>query len=152
MAMGKSGRRTGRGTGFGVLALIGLLGVALGGPAMAQSSDNGDLRPIYAMGVDIADGKVLATGSCETCHGLDGIGRDKGAPNIAGQRPSYIFAELKAYQDGARSNADMAQKVKFLSDEALVKVGILSIDPTGMRVAREISSTLIALASRVRLR
>jgi cytochrome c553 len=81
-----------------------------------------ELRPLYAMGVDIAEGKQLATAVCAKCHGLDGISKTKEVPNLAGQRPSYLYRELKAYQAGDRTNADMIEKVKFLSDDAIVKV------------------------------
>ena len=55
----------------------------------------------------------------------------KATPNLAGQRPAYLYLELKAYQAGARANVDMTEKVKFLSDDAIVKVAAFyaSLDP-----------------------
>jgi len=88
-------------------------------PAALNSAE---LSPLYAMDRDLSEGKELATASCAKCHGLDGIATSKEAPHIAGQRPSYIYRELKAYQAHLRSNAEMFEKVKFLSDDALVKV------------------------------
>ena len=105
--------------------ILGFLGVvlaphAVSGQTTRQSSD--ELRPLYAMGIDIAEGKQLATAGCAKCHGLDGVSKTKEVPNLAGQRPSYLYLELKAYQLGRRTNADMIEKVKFLSDDAIVKV------------------------------
>jgi cytochrome c553 len=116
----------------GMCILLAAAAASVAGIALAQSLKPGDeLRPLYAMGADIADGKDLAAANCARCHGVDGIGKTKGAPNIAGQRPSYIYLELKAYQAGARANAEMAEKVKFLSDEAIVDVAAYyaSLDP-----------------------
>jgi len=90
--------------------------------AQTARENAAELRPLYAMGVDIAEGKQLATSVCSKCHGLDGIAKVKEVPNLAGQRPSYLYRELKAYQAGDRTNADMIEKVKFLSDDAIVKV------------------------------
>jgi len=107
--------------GLGLVSL-GFLSAHTG--AMAQSAPPAaeELRPLYAMGADLTDGKELAAATCARCHGLDGVSPTKDAPHIGGQRPSYLYLELKAYQAGARSNVEMAQKVKFLSDDALVKV------------------------------
>ena len=101
--------------------------------ASAQLLKQGDdaLRPLYAQASDIAEGKDLATSSCAKCHGGDGISNTKDTPNLAGQRPAYLYLELKAYQAGARANVDMTEKVKFLSDDAIVKVAAFyaSLDP-----------------------
>ncbi len=81
-----------------------------------------EMRPLFAMPDDIAEGKQLAQSSCANCHGANGISATAEIPNLAGQRPAYIYLELKAYQSGARTNAMMTDRVKFLSDDALVKV------------------------------
>ena len=90
-----------------------------------------DLRPLYATPDDIADGKRLADSACAGCHGVDGISTTTGIPDLAGQRPAYLYAELKAYQTGARVNAAMNTSVRFISDEALVKAAAYyaSLDP-----------------------
>lgn len=101
--------------------------------AMAQSAPKpGDeLRPLYALGVDIAEGKVLANSSCAKCHGADGVSQTKGVPSLAGQRPSYVYLRLKAYQFADGAAADNAHEVKFLSDEAIAKLAAYyaSVDP-----------------------
>ncbi len=91
--------------------------------AQPESIKPGDeLRPIYATPEDIADGKRFADSSCAGCHGPDGISTTTGIPNLAGQRSAYLYAELRAYQSGGRINAAMNTSVRFISDEALVKV------------------------------
>ena len=81
-----------------------------------------DLRPAYATPQDVAEGRRVAEASCANCHTLSGVSASKGVPHIAGQRPGYFYAELLAYQSGARSNSAMSGAVKFLKDDALVKV------------------------------
>jgi cytochrome c553 len=118
------------------LVFLVVVGAALGlcrPDAFAQTliKPGDELRPLFAMPDDIAEGKQLAQASCAGCHGAAGISTTVGVPNLAGQRPSYLYLELKAYQSGGRSNAQMISSVKFLSDDALVKVAAYyaSLDP-----------------------
>ena len=118
------------------VALLMVAGAALGLcrlGALAQTTikPGDELRPLFAMPDDIAEGKELAQASCASCHGAGGISATAGVPNLAGQRPAYLYLELKAYQSGGRTNAAMIDKVKFLSDDALVKVAAYyaSLDP-----------------------
>ncbi len=102
--------------------------------AVAQTAPlkRGDeLRPIYITPADVADGKQFADSACAGCHGADGISTTTGIPDLAGQRPAYLYMELKAYQSGARINVAMNTSVRFISDEALVKVAAYyaSLDP-----------------------
>jgi len=50
---------------------------------------------------------------------------------VAGQRPAYLYAKLKAYQAGVRRDEAMESAVKFLADDALVKVAAYyaNLDP-----------------------
>ena len=57
------------------------------------------------MSEDIAEGHQLAEASCAGCHGAAGISTTAGVPNLAGQRPAYLYLELKAYQSGGRTNS-----------------------------------------------
>jgi len=102
------------------------LGLAVAGamPAAAADSAGGDLRATLATPQDINEGKRVAEASCASCHGLSGIAKpkDKDMPNIAGQRPGYLYNELRVYQVGGRGNTPMNNAVKFLSDDALIKV------------------------------
>ncbi|HML13026.1 MAG TPA: c-type cytochrome [Xanthobacteraceae bacterium] len=109
-------------------------GVIHSSPARAQTAalkPGEELRPLYATVDDIADGRRLAESSCVGCHGANGISTTPGTPNLAGQRPAYLYLELKAYQAGRRDIGAMTNAVKFLSDDALVKVSAYyaSLDP-----------------------
>ncbi len=101
--------------------------------AEGDSAPSGGLKAALATPQDIAEGKRVAEASCASCHGLNGVGRakDKDMPNIAGQRAGYIFGELRVYQVGGRGNTPMNTAVKFLSDDALVKVSAYyaNLDP-----------------------
>ena len=55
--------------------------------------------------------------TCAACHGTGGISSIAANPNIAGQVPGYIAAQLKAFKSGKRSNAIMAGQSAMLSAE-----------------------------------
>ena len=103
-----------------------------GAAAQTAPFKRGDeLRPIYAKPADVADGEQLADSACAGCHGANGISTTTGIPDLAGQRPVYLYVALRAYQSSARINAAMNTAVKFTSDAALVKVAAYyaSLDP-----------------------
>lgn len=115
-----------------LLIVAGIAGAAIasyGPAALAQSGD--EMRTLNAAPMDIADGKRLAETDCAGCHNINGISTTKGIPHIAGQRPAYLYVTLKEYRSGARQNEVMSNAVKFLSDDALVKVSayFASLDP-----------------------
>jgi cytochrome c553 len=121
---------------LGVVAALGLwLAPGLTGATAQTALKLGDeLRPLYASSSDVAEGKELADLSCAKCHGADGVSATKGVPNLAGQRPSYLYLELKAYQLGDRAGGDephSAKLMKFFSDDALANVAAYyaSLDP-----------------------
>jgi len=93
---------------------------AMGQPRKASPPE--DLRPAYATSADVAEGKRVADGLCSRCHGAAGVSATTGVPHVAGQRPSYLYIKIKAYQTGARDDHAMESAVKFLNDDALVKV------------------------------
>jgi cytochrome c553 len=99
---------------------------------MAQSASVDDLGPLYANSDDIRDGKELADSTCAKCHGADGVSTTDDVPNLAGQRPSYVYRELKAYQRGDRSDGRAHLKLmKFFSDQPLANLAAYyaSLDP-----------------------
>jgi cytochrome c553 len=100
-------------------------------PVTVKPGSGDDFRAVYATPQDVAEGKRVAEASCVGCHGVNGISATKGIPNLAGQRPAYVYLELKAYKSGARSAEPMANAVKFVSDDALFKVAAYyaSLDP-----------------------
>jgi cytochrome c553 len=90
-----------------------------------------DLRAAYATPQDIAEGKKVAAASCARCHGMDGASTGEGVPHIAGQRAPYLHIENLVYKSGGRGTNPMSNAVKFLSDDALMKVSAYygSLDP-----------------------
>ncbi len=120
-----------------ILALVLATGMTIlayspnGAAQPVANSPEDDLRAVNASSLDIAEGKRLADASCSSCHGAKGISNNKGTPHLAGQRPAYLHLELRAYQAGARGSPVMQAAVKFLSDDALVKVAAYyaSLDP-----------------------
>ena len=101
--------------------------------ALAQSAIVDELRPVYANSDDIRDAKELADTTCAKCHGADGVSAADGVPNLAGQRPSYVYRELQAYQRGDRlgGGESHVNLLKFLSDAALANLAAYyaSLDP-----------------------
>jgi cytochrome c553 len=101
--------------------------------ATGQTTIVDELRPLYANSDDIRDGKELADSTCAKCHGADGVSTTSGVPNLAGQRPSYLYRELKAYRLGDRTGGGEthAKLTKFLSDTALANLAAyyVSLDP-----------------------
>ena len=111
-------------------------------PAAAADTAGSDLRATLATPQDIAEGKRVAEASCASCHGLNGIAKakDKDMPNIAGQRPGYLYNELRVYQAGGRGNTPMNNAVKFLSDDALVKVAAYYANVEPAQAAASVSA------------
>jgi cytochrome c553 len=64
-----------------------------------------------------ADAGKAKSAVCAACHGVEGISALSVNPNLAGQVPGYIAAQLKAFKSGERSNAIMAGQSAALSDE-----------------------------------
>jgi cytochrome c553 len=109
--------------------------IAANCPATAATQEalqpGDEFRTLKLTPVDIAEGKRLAEMNCSTCHGANGVSRQPGIPNLAGQRPAYLYLELKGYQSGNRADSTMQDVVKFLSDDALTKVAayFAGLDP-----------------------
>jgi cytochrome c553 len=90
-----------------------------------------DMRAVFASASDIGEGRKVAQASCAACHGMDGISTGPNVPHIAGQRPGYLYDEMRVYQGGGRPDKAMGDAVRYLSDDALVKVSAYygSLDP-----------------------
>ena len=103
-----------------------------GAAAQTATPKSEELRTLDVTPLEIAEGKRVAESSCAGCHGLDGISTLPMVPNLAGQRPPYLFLELQAYRSGARGERAMQGAVKkYLSDDALVNVSAYygNLDP-----------------------
>lgn len=136
------------------LVAVGALGLLCGATATAQprkASPPDDLRPAYATSADVAEGKRVADGLCARCHGATGISATSGVPHVAGQRPSYLYTKIKAYQSGARDDHAMEGAVKFLNDDALVKVAAyyasLEPPPPATEATSKVAAPLDPLAA-----
>src|SRR5665647_819920 len=113
-----------------LLKMVGtvLIGGLLAAVVLAQTITAGgatnpmDYKILYATPQDVVEGKQVALTMCAGCHGSDGVSTQKGVPNIAGQRPVYLHLELKIYQAGGRGNKTMTNTVKYMNDDAIMKV------------------------------
>ena len=85
--------------------------VALAGAALAAGS--GLPAPAAA---DAAAGRQKAA-MCQTCHGLDGVGRLPDVPHIAGENTAYLVRQLDAFRSGERRHEQMSIIASGLSDE-----------------------------------
>jgi cytochrome c553 len=60
--------------------------------------------------------------SCARCHGIDGHGRERAFPNIAGLNLSYILEQLRAFDDGTRPSGFMQPVAANLTDREKQKL------------------------------
>ena len=87
-------------------------------PSSAVAFDLPTLKLLRS--ADPAKGEALAKESkCAKCHGDAGVSDDPDDVNIAGMSSSYLFKQLKDYQDKKRDDRDMYKKVKELNDQQL---------------------------------
>jgi cytochrome c553 len=54
---------------------------------------------------------------CAACHGLSGLARMPGVPNIAGKSPIDLEKQLKAFRSGERTDPQMSAIARQLSDQ-----------------------------------
>ena len=115
---------------FGAVIAAVSLGAAAQ-PAKVTPGADDELRAVYATSVEVAEGGRIAEASCARCHGANGNSTTKGVPHLAGQRAAYLDLQLRAYRQSARVQSGMTGIVRYLSDDALVKVAAYyaSLDP-----------------------
>src|SRR5689334_24823374 len=80
------------------------------------------LAPCAGWAADPAAGKAKASQVCASCHGLNGIASLPEAPNLAGQSPFYLQAQLKAFRSGDRKQEQMSIIAQDLSDKDIENV------------------------------
>lgn len=85
------------------------------GVALAATPPFDDLRKQAPVHGDAAAGAAKAA-VCAACHGSNGIAVAPTFPNLAGQSQTYLYVQLRAFKDGARSNAVMQPLVDALTD------------------------------------
>ena len=71
---------------------------------------------------DVEAGKARAQAVCAACHGANGISVADAIPNLAGQKPAYLEAQLKALKDGTRKNPLMSAIASQLSPDEIANV------------------------------
>jgi cytochrome c553 len=119
---------------LGAVLLVGWVTFAFAqATVLAQPSPSAedDFRPLGANAEDAREGRELADTACAKCHGADGISVTSGVPHLAGQRPSYVYRRLKAYQLGDRVGGDGVHDMRLMSADALASIAAYyaSLDP-----------------------
>lgn len=119
------------------IALFLCAAAALAQPTV-KATPSDDLKALRVTPQDVAEGKRLAQDACARCHGANGVSATAGIPHVAGQRAPYLYGQLRAYKQGARPNSPMTGAVKFLADDAIVKVAAYyaSLDPAPRAATR----------------
>ncbi len=79
------------------------------------------LSSVVVYAGDAEAGKAKSV-TCAACHGGEGISPTGTWPNLAGQKEEYLAAQMKAFRDGARDNAQMSPMVANLSDEDIANL------------------------------
>ena len=100
-----------------------LLPVASAEPSSQVAFDLATIQLLRT--ADTARGEALAEESkCAKCHGDTGVSDDPEDVNIAGLRASYIYKQLKDYQDKNRDDKDMYKKTRNLDDQQMADLAV----------------------------
>jgi cytochrome c553 len=86
-------------------------------------------------------------GSCSSCHGANGEGRDNAFPRLDIQSPQYLADALTAFRDGSRPSGTMMSAARRLTDADIAELAghfgqQVQVEPSsdsdlGTRIARE---------------
>jgi cytochrome c553 len=87
-------------------AAVALAALALAGPVIAG---------------DPVAGRETAR-QCQTCHGIDGVGRMPDVPHIAGESAVYLTTQLEQFRSGERKHEQMSIIAEGLSDQEIADV------------------------------
>ena len=79
------------------------------------------LSSVVVYAGDAEAGKAKSV-TCAACHGGQGISPTGAWPNLAGQKEQYLLAQLKAFKEGTRVNAQMAPMVANLSEDDMANL------------------------------
>lgn len=88
-----------------------------GGPTMRR----GD-RESGPINGNVASGQKVAQAQCVACHGPTGNNSNPQFPKLAGQRSSYLYAQLRAFKSGLRKSDPMQALAANLSNADMVNV------------------------------
>ena len=70
-----------------------------------------------ALGAGSTEAGQAKSATCAACHGADGTSFNPEWPNLAGQHPSYVANQARAFRDGQRQNVLMTPMAATLTDE-----------------------------------
>lgn len=73
---------------------------------------------------------------CSACHGKDGNSASDQFPRLAGQRPAYVSAALRAYRAGVRNDPTMRAQAEHLSDREIADLASYYGAQTGLTTRR----------------
>jgi cytochrome c553 len=76
----------------------------------------------HALAADADAGKKKVASTCAVCHGIDGLAKNPEAPNLAGENPTYIVKQLKAFKSGERKSEMMSIIAQGLGEEDMANV------------------------------
>jgi cytochrome c553 len=85
---------------------------------------------------DVEAGKARAAAVCAACHGANGVSVADAIPNLAGQKPAYLEAQLRALKDGSRKNPVMNAIASQLSPDDIANVAAYFATQTARRRRR----------------
>ena len=122
-----------------IAVLSGMLLLLPAASAEPSSQVAFDLATIQLLrAADTARGEALAKESkCAKCHGDTGVSDDPEDANIAGLRDSYIFKQLKDYQDKNRDDKDMLKSTRNLDDQQMADLAVWFASQTPAAVAAD---------------
>lgn len=84
-------------------------------PRSAASANVLDQRRMQPISGDAGAGANKAT-VCAACHGPQGVAIAPNFPNLAGQSATYLYAQLREFHDGQRTDPIMTGQAATLSD------------------------------------
>lgn len=76
-------------------------------------------------------GRAKATAVCAACHGANGISVAGHIPNLAGQRATYLAAQLRAFKTGTRKNDVMGAIAAQLTPDDMSQLAAHFASQTG---------------------
>jgi cytochrome c553 len=74
-----------------------------------------------AEAADPAAGRKKAQ-QCQTCHGIDGVGKMPDVPNIGGESADYLTTQLQHFRSGEHKHEQMSIIASGLSDQDIADV------------------------------
>lgn len=109
----------------GFIAAIADVSAQMFGPGMGRGMKGGMGHGMGIVAIsqgDPAAGKTVAEQICAACHGIDGNGNQAEFPRLAGQKETYLYAQLRNFASGARRSEIMAGMVAALDDKKMQDV------------------------------